>query len=105
VEKVCDRVVFIDHGRLSREEILRGETAGPCKAVLRTVPARVQEAAALLSGAGFEVRADEGGLLHLPAARDEDVARAVKTLALADLPVFEVRSSADLEELFRPPAP
>jgi ABC-2 type transport system ATP-binding protein len=105
VEKVCDRVVFIDHGRLSREEILRGETAGPRKAVLRTIPARVQEAAALLSGAGFAVRVDEGGLLHLPAARDEDVARAVKTLALADLPVFEVRSSADLEELFRPPAP
>src|SRR5712692_6390976 len=104
VERVCDRVVFIDHGRLSREEILRGETAGPRKAILRTAPARAREAAALLSAAGFMVQADEGGLLHLPAARDEDVARAVKTLTLADLPVFEARSSADLEELFRPPA-
>jgi ABC-2 type transport system ATP-binding protein len=105
VEKVCDRVVFIDHGRLSREEILRGETAGPRKAILRTVPARAGEAAALLSAAGFAVRAGESGLLHLPAALDEDVARAVKTLTLADLPVFEARSSADLEDLFRPPAP
>ena len=26
-------------------------------------------------------------------------------MRIADLPVFEVRSSADLEELFRPPAP
>jgi len=105
VEKVCDRVVFIDHGRLSREEILRGETAGPRKAVLRTVPARAGEAAALLSAAGFVVREEEGGLLHLPAALDDDVARAVKTLTSADLPIFEARSSADLEDLFRPPAP
>jgi hypothetical protein len=45
------------------------------------------------------------GSLHLPSASEEDVARAVKTLALADVPVLEVRSSADLEELFRRPPP
>src|SRR5262249_36071748 len=101
VERVCDRVVFIDRGRLSRQEILRGETAAPRKAVLRTAADRAAHAAALLAAAGFEVRSEDGGLLHLAAARDEDVARAVKTLAIADVPIFEARSSADLEGLFR----
>jgi len=103
VEKVCDRVVFLERGRLSREETLRGETAGPRKAILRTLPELAGEATALLSAAGFAVRGEAGGLLHLAAARDEDVAHAVRTLAMADVPVFEARSSADLEELFRPP--
>jgi ABC-type multidrug transport system ATPase subunit len=101
VEKVCDRVVFIDRGRLAREETLRGEDASPRKALLRTQPERVPEAQAVLAAAGFEVRPDVGGVLHLPAARDHEVARAVRELALADIPVFEVRSSADLEELFQ----
>jgi ABC-2 type transport system ATP-binding protein len=101
VEKVCDRVLFIDRGRTTREETLRGEGASPHKALLRTDPSRTAEAAGVLAAAGFGARADAGGLLHLPAARDEDMARAVKALAAADIPVFEARSSADLEELFR----
>ena len=38
-------------------------------------------------------------------AHAPDVARAVKALAVADVPVLEVRSSAELEELFRPGSP
>jgi ABC-2 type transport system ATP-binding protein len=101
VEKVCDRVVFIDRGRMTREETLRGGAASPRRALLRTLPERSAEAAAVLSAAGFDVREDAGGAIHLPAAFDEDLARAVKALATADIPVFEVHSSADLEELFR----
>jgi hypothetical protein len=66
-------------------------------------PARVAEAAAALSAAGLSASAQADGSLHLPASREEDVSRAVKTLALADVPILEVRSSADLEELFRKP--
>jgi len=39
-----------------------------------------------------------------PLAPDDQVALAVKTLALSDIPVYEVRSSAELEELFQRPA-
>ncbi len=35
---------------------------------------------------------------------EEDVARAVRALALKEVPVYEVRSSAELEDLFRSPA-
>jgi len=103
VERVCDRVVFIDRGRLTQAETLRGDSAAPRRAVLRVPPARVAEAAAALSAAGLSASAQADGSLHLPASREEDVSRAVKTLALADVPILEVRSSADLEGLFRKP--
>jgi ABC-2 type transport system ATP-binding protein len=101
VEKVCDRVVFIDRGRLTQTETLRGEAAAPRRAVLRVSPPRAGDAARVLSEAGFPITASPDGSLHFPAAREEDLARAVKTLALADVPVIEARLSADLEQLFR----
>jgi ABC-2 type transport system ATP-binding protein len=104
VEKVCDRVVFIDHGRLIQTETLRGEAVSRRRTLLRVPPARAAEALAALAGAGFRAEAGPDGGVHVHDAPDEDVARAVKTLALADLPIYEVRSSAELEELFRRPA-
>jgi ABC-2 type transport system ATP-binding protein len=101
VEKVCDRVVFIDRGRLAREETLRGQAAAARKAFLRTLPGRAEEASAALTRAGFSVATESPGTLCLPAARDEDIARAVAALVAAEIPVFEARASADLEELFR----
>ncbi len=104
VERVCDRVVYIDHGRLIQTEILRGEAVSRRRTLLRVPPTRAAEALAALAVAGFRAEAGPEGGVHVHDAPDEDVARAVKTLALADLPVYEVRSSADLEELFRRPA-
>ena len=101
VERVCDRVVFIDRGRLTQTETLRGESAAPRRAVLRVPPARAGEAAGALSAAGFPVAPSPDGSLHLEAASEEELARAVKTLALSDVPVLEARQSADLEQLFR----
>jgi ABC-2 type transport system ATP-binding protein len=107
VERVCDRIAFLEHGRLTRSETLRGEGAASRKAAIRTDPARAAEAAARLTEAGMPARAEADGTIRLAAARDEDVARAVQTLAVADYPVYEARASADLEEMFRsgtPPA-
>jgi ABC-2 type transport system ATP-binding protein len=101
VERVCDRVVFIDRGRLTRTETLRGEEAAPRRGVLRVPPARAVEAAAALVAEGLAVSTQADGTLHLPSAREEDIARAVRALVHADVPVFEARTSADLEELFR----
>jgi ABC-2 type transport system ATP-binding protein len=101
VERVCDRVVFIDRGRLTRTETLRGEEAAPRRGILRVPPARAAEAAAALSAAGLTASSRPDGTLHLPAARDEDIAGAVQSLVSAGVPVFEARASADLEELFR----
>jgi ABC-2 type transport system ATP-binding protein len=102
VERVCDRVVFIDHGRLTRSETLRGETASRRRAVVRVPETRISEARAALAAAGIAAEPGPEGSLRLADSADADVAKAVKTLALADVPVLEVRSSAELEELFRP---
>ncbi len=101
VERVCDRVAFLDRGRLAGIETLRGTNAAPRAATIRTDPARAAEAAFLLASQGFEARREPDGTIHIASARDEDIARAVGALALAGFPVFEARSSADLESLFR----
>jgi ABC-2 type transport system ATP-binding protein len=101
VEKVCDRVVFIDHGRLLQTETLRGEGTSRRRTLVRVPAGRGEDARAALAAAGLPAEAGADGSIHLRDAPDEDVARAVKTLALADVPVYEVRSSAELEELFR----
>ncbi|HEV2063657.1 MAG TPA: ABC transporter ATP-binding protein [Thermoanaerobaculia bacterium] len=103
VEKVCDRVVFIDHGRLVQTETLRGDAVSRRRTLVRVPARRAEEAKTALAAAGFSAEAGAGGSLHLHDMPDEDVARAVETLALADVPVYEVRSSAELEELFRRP--
>jgi hypothetical protein len=55
----------------------------------------------VLSAAGFPAAAPPDGTFHWTSAREVDLARAVKALALADVPVVEARLSADLEQLFR----
>jgi ABC-2 type transport system ATP-binding protein len=105
VERVCDRIVFIDHGRLVRTETLRGEGALRRLAVVRVPPERAAQAAAALSAAGISAEAAEDGSLRLADGAEAEVARAVKALALADVPVLEVRSSAELEQLFREAPP
>jgi len=101
VERVCDRVAFIDRGRLTRTESLRGEDAAPRRGILRVPADRAEQAAAALSAAGLFASPQPEGTLHLAAAREDDIARAVQALVSAGIPVLEARASADLEELFR----
>jgi len=101
VERVCDRVVFIDRGRWIREETLRGESATARRALLRTDPARTHDAAEALRQAGLPPISEAAGTLAFAVSRDEDVAKAIAALVAAGIPVFEARASADLEQLFR----
>jgi len=101
VERVCDRIAFIDHGKLTHSETLRGEGASRRRALVRVPDASAEAARAALAAAGIAVEAGTDGTLRLPETAEADVARAVKALALADVPVLEVRSSAELEELFK----
>jgi ABC-2 type transport system ATP-binding protein len=101
VERVCDRIVFIDHGRLTRTETLKGDAASRRRSVVRVPPDRLEQAREALAAAGISAEPGPEGAFRLAEASETDVARAVKALALADVPVLEVRSSAELEELFR----
>jgi ABC-2 type transport system ATP-binding protein len=100
VERVCDRVVFLERGRVSRAETLRGAGAGRRRAILRTSPDRCAPAAFALGAEGFEARADADGTIRLGGS-EEDLARAVRILVAREDPVYEARVSADLEDFFR----
>jgi ABC-2 type transport system ATP-binding protein len=105
VERVCDRVVFLSGGRVTQGQTLRGEGPAPRRASIRVGPGRGADAVAALASAGFTAESGPDGAVRLPVASDEDLARALKALAVADVPVFEARASADLEDLFRQGAP
>ena len=59
----------------------------------------------MLAAAGVVAESAGGGILRLADATETQIAAAVKALALADVAVLEVRSSAELEDLFREPRP
>jgi len=101
VEKVCDRVVFLSGGRVAEEQTLRGERPAPRRASIRVAPGRAADAVAALASAGFAPESGSDGAIRVPVASDENLAQALQTLARADVPVFEARSSMDLEDLFR----
>jgi ABC-2 type transport system ATP-binding protein len=101
VERVCDRVVFIERGRLTRSETLTGEAASRRRVTIRVSAADAARAAEILAAAGLAAESDGNGNLRLSGGHEEGAARAVKALALADVSVLEVRSSAELEELFQ----
>ncbi len=101
VEKVCDRVVFIDRGKLTRSETLTGEAASRRRVTIRVPEEHAARAAQALAAEGLAAEGDGRGQIRLAEAGPEEVARAVKALALSEVAVLEVRSSAELEDLFR----
>jgi ABC-2 type transport system ATP-binding protein len=103
VERVCDRIVFIDGGTLTKRETLSGAAPTRRRALVRIPPPRVAEAATALSAEAFAAESEPGGVLRFAVGSDEEMARAIRALALAGVPVYEARVSAELEELFETP--
>ncbi len=101
VERVCDRVVFLD-GRPRDADRDAARRDARAAARLRAGARRPRRGGRRGAGAGRHPGAGPARRhARLPVSAEEDLARAVKSLALADVPVLEARSSADLEELFR----
>ena len=101
VERVCDRVVFLSGGRVTAERTLRGEGPAPRRALLRVPNGSAEAAAAALAAAGFAAERGSDGTVRLNVSGDEELARAVRAVVLADVPVLEAHATADLEEMFR----
>ena len=100
VERVCDRIVFLSAGRLVRSETLRGEAPSRRRGRVRVPEARLIDASSVLAAEAFRTEAEPDGSLRFSVSSDEEMARAVSALALAGIPVYEARVSAELEELF-----
>jgi ABC-type multidrug transport system ATPase subunit len=103
VERVCDRIVFIDEGRLVKSETLSGASPTRRRALVRIAAARLGEGTAALSAEAFAPHTEPDGTLRFAVASDEEMARAIRALALVGVPVYEARVSAELEELFETP--
>jgi ABC-2 type transport system ATP-binding protein len=103
VEKVCDRVAFLEGGRVTKTETLRGKSATRRRGTLRVPAARLAETAGALLGEAFTPRVESDGSIRFVVGSDEDMARAIRSVALAGVPIYEARISAELEELFSPP--
>ena len=104
VERVCDRIVFIDEGRLTKSETLRGASPTRRRGLVRVPASQLVSGIAVLSAEAFAADSEPDGTLRFAVASDDEMARAVRALALAGVPVYEARISAELEELFETPA-
>ncbi len=100
VERVCDRIVFLSEGRLVRSETLGGQAPSRRRGRVRVPGERLIDASAILAGEAFQPEAEPDGSLRFSVSSDEDMARAVRALALAGVSVYEAKVSAELEELF-----
>jgi ABC-2 type transport system ATP-binding protein len=105
VEKVCDRVAFLEGGRVTRTETLRGDSPTRRRGLVRVPPARLAEAAGALMGEAFAPHVEVDGSVRFVVGSDDDMARAIRAVALAGVPIYEARASAELEELFDPAVP
>jgi ABC-2 type transport system ATP-binding protein len=99
VERVCDRVAFLDRGRIRSIENLRG--AGSVRqARIRVRPEDTPRAREILEGAGLPAEGAENGHLRLRVESEEALAGAARLLCEAGIPLYELVSAADLEALF-----
>jgi ABC-2 type transport system ATP-binding protein len=104
VERVCDRIVFIDGGRLTKSETLSGTSPTRRRALVRIPISRLAEGVSALSAESLVAESEPEGVLRFAVGSDEEMARAIRALALANVPVYEARVSAELEELFETPS-
>jgi ABC-2 type transport system ATP-binding protein len=105
VEKVCDRVAFLEGGRVTRTETLRGDSPTRRRGLVRVPPDRLAETAGALMGEAFAPHVEVDGSVRFVVGSDDDMARAIRAIALAGVPIYEARASAELEELFDPAVP
>jgi ABC-2 type transport system ATP-binding protein len=95
IEKLCDRVLFLSGGVITRNERLRAESS--IEILIKLLPGTLDAAAA--ADAGVTV---EGDVVSATVAREEDVAALIRRLVEAGAGVVGVRPrTADLEQMFR----
>jgi ABC-2 type transport system ATP-binding protein len=96
VEKVCDRVLFLNGGVIARDEALRDLTR---ITIVVTLLAGSYDAAAVQAAAGTAPHID---VLTTNVATEADVAQLIARIVGSGAGVIDVRRrTADLESIFR----
>jgi ABC-type multidrug transport system ATPase subunit len=100
VERVCDRVAFLDHGRIERLEVLRDASGGRAVWAVRVGTGQEAAAEAALAAAGFLVSTPSAGMLRVEGV-EADLDRIAPTIVAANLALRELKvADANLEALF-----
>ncbi len=99
IEKVCDRVAYLDRGRIVRVETLQGAESTR-RARIRVAAGQEARAAGILAELGLSPELAPGGLLRIAAADPESLAEAARRICGGGLSLYELVSDADLESLF-----
>jgi ABC-type multidrug transport system ATPase subunit len=100
VERVCDRVAFLDHGRIERVEVLRRGAGGRAVWAVRVGSGQEAAAEAALASVGFLVAKPSPGTLRVEGA-EGDLDRIAPAIVAAGLALRELKvADANLEALF-----
>jgi len=111
LERVCDRVAYIEAGAIRHVEDLRAPAAGRRVLAVRwlaqeTAPLPEAELAALARGVGVELLEVGPGRGRFPVAADEQAGALLRALFAAGHEVVEAAPEGGrLERLFRPDSP
>lgn len=97
IERMCDRILFLQNGTIAAAESLRGSGIG---IVIRFLPTEHAASAALDSGMTVE-----GNSAFANVSSEEEIAKLVNELVERGVQLIEVRRrSAELERYFRSPS-
>jgi ABC-type multidrug transport system ATPase subunit len=101
IERLCDRVAFLEQGRVTRVEGLRSTPSSRRRWMVQVPDARAEDALAALHGAGLAAAPADGGRIVLEAT-DEEASGVAAALVGAGVPLMQLAPAGpDLERLFR----
>jgi len=99
IERVCDRVAFIDRGRVLKIETLRGVDSG-VKARIRVRPDETGRALEILTESEISASVAGEGVLRARFPNENAMAEAARKLCARGLSLYELAADAELESLF-----
>jgi ABC-2 type transport system ATP-binding protein len=99
IARVCDRIAFLDHGRIARIEDLRGRESG-LKVRIRVRSDETERALEILADLASEAGPAGEGVVRARLPNENAIAETARRLCAGGLSLYEVAPDAGLESLF-----
>ncbi len=103
LERICDRVIFVQDGKVAGEDVLCEENSKTYRLVIRWLQCELSsegiDAIALQSGARVISQSEQQAMFLVRG--DKGASAILKNLAMAGLPVYSAQAEQRLEAFFR----